>query len=47
MEEANRGEANRCIEIGKRHLTEGHRDKALKFFQKAQRLCPSMQLDGR
>lgn len=39
--EANKAEAERCIELAKQHLKDGNRQKALKFLEKAEKLHPS------
>ncbi|KAG6619378.1 DnaJ subfamily B protein [Phytophthora cinnamomi] len=38
--EMNRGEAEKCLEIGKRHLRAGNWEKAIKFFDKSHRMYP-------
>lgn len=38
--EMNRGEAEKCLEIGKRHLRLGNWEKAVKFFDKSHRMYP-------
>lgn len=38
--EMNRGEAEKCLEIGKRHLRQGNWEKAIKFFDKSHRMFP-------
>lgn len=40
--EANRAEAEKCVEIAQKNLREGNREKAVKFLDKADRLCPNM-----
>lgn len=38
--EMNKGEAEKCLEIGKKHLRLGNWDKAIKFFEKSHRMYP-------
>ncbi|KAE9037324.1 hypothetical protein PR003_g7314 [Phytophthora rubi] len=38
--EMNKGEAEKCLEIGKRHLRAGNWEKAIKFFDKSHRMYP-------
>ncbi|GMF15882.1 unnamed protein product [Phytophthora lilii] len=38
--EMNRGEAEKCLEIGKKHLRLGNWEKAIKFFDKSHRMYP-------
>ncbi|KAK1947270.1 DnaJ subfamily B member 14 [Phytophthora citrophthora] len=38
--EMNKGEAEKCLEIGKRHLRVGNWEKAIKFFDKSHRMYP-------
>lgn len=41
MMEGNKDEAERCIELAAKFITEGKREKAEKFLQKAERLFPT------
>ncbi|XP_063218196.1 dnaJ homolog subfamily B member 12 [Bacillus rossius redtenbacheri] len=41
--EVNKDEADRCIELAEKYLTEGQKDKAEKFLLKAERLFPSQK----
>lgn len=36
----NKGEAEKCLEIGKKHLRLGNWEKAIKFFDKSHRMYP-------
>ncbi|ETL81249.1 hypothetical protein L917_18389 [Phytophthora nicotianae] len=38
--EMNKGEAEKCLEIGKKHLRLGNWEKAIKFFEKSHRMYP-------
>ncbi|CEG46417.1 Molecular chaperone (DnaJ superfamily) [Plasmopara halstedii] len=38
--EMNKGEAEKCLEIGKKHLRLGNWEKAIKFFDKSHRMYP-------
>eukprot|EP00644_Phytophthora_capsici_P018534 jgi/Phyca11/576887/estExt2_Genewise1.C_PHYCAscaffold_970066 len=38
--EMNKGEAEKCLEIGKKHLRVGNWEKAIKFFDKSHRMYP-------
>ncbi|CAH0481043.1 unnamed protein product [Peronospora belbahrii] len=38
--EMNKGEAEKCLEIGKKHLRLGNWEKAIKFFEKSNRMYP-------
>ncbi|XP_065063516.1 dnaJ homolog subfamily B member 14-like [Rhopilema esculentum] len=44
--ESNRDEAEKCLEIAKRCLRSGHRDKAKRFLEKALRLFPLKDASG-
>lgn len=39
--DANKEESDRCVIIAQKCLREGNRSKALKFLQKAHKLCPT------
>lgn len=41
--EANKGEAQKCIDLAEKYLMEGNSDKALKFFHKAESLYPTTE----
>lgn len=45
--EGNKDEAERCVEIAERFLTEGNRDKAEKFLLKAEKLFSTQRAKGR
>ena len=45
--ESNRDEAEKCLEIAKKHLRSGNRDKAKKFLEKSLRLYPLKDASGK
>jgi len=44
--EGNKDESERCISIAKSYLLKDDNQKALKFFQKSQKLYPSTYAQG-
>ena len=45
--ESNRDEAEKCLEIAKKYLRSGDRDKAKKFLEKSIRLFPLKEAGGK
>jgi hypothetical protein len=45
--DANRAEAQRCVDIARQHLADGNADKAKKFLLKAQKLHHDVDVAGK
>ena len=45
--ESNRDEAIRCLRLAEKYLQQGEKEKAEKFGQKASKLYPSKESDGK
>ena len=47
MMDANKDEAERCVEIAERFILDGKKDEAEKFLLKAERLFPTQKAKGK
>lgn len=45
--DGNKDEAKRCRRLAEKYLKEGNKERAIKFFEKSQRLFPSKEVEGR